>query len=630
MKTCDLPPFLPAKNHLTRRKRRRGVLACGAMVFLAALVLGGTPPLTTNGYGSPGAYGSGYAGGSPRIALVRGEGFVRGSYQNDWGYAGENILLEEGDEVLTGAAGRMSVEFPGGVFMDLGPRSRAQLYRLGAGPQLRLVYGSFYFVLLGDQTAHDRVRVDLPSGTVTLTERGSYRVDLYRDGLARIVSLRGEARVQASGGGVFLADREEVFIEPGGFPTRAASYVEGNFDSFDRSIDDQYFGSSAYRLPRYATYYIPGIFDLARFGNWVYVPSLRTYGWRPRGVRHGWRPYTDGRWVFTRTGWAWMPLERWGYAPSHYGRWAFAPSLGWVWMPGNEYRSAWVRWTRVDNHIGWAVLGPGDRIVQVREGGEDHTFVFVHESDLKAGKPVKREKPPKVKTAKLVVVDNPERFVQPGPGAKHRAPQVKKGEAERADVAAAKADQEARKAQAREEVEVRKEIERSKVRTEKPLQASPAIREEKPEKLEKTATPAPSEKKERASDARGRRGENEKGTPEVEPPGAFEEPKAEPEPPRKMKRRKVEEGIPAYESPVQVEQPALPAYEKPDKAPQANGGKKGRSRVEEAPSPAPATSTDESASPTSEGGGKKGEGGDEPRHGPKKKQQLEEAVPVQP
>jgi hypothetical protein len=577
-------------------------LAAGALLFLLVFLLSGAPAFAISDEGD--------TSGAARMAQVQGESFTRGGYQSDWGYADTNIILEEGDEVLTGDGGRMSVEFPGGFFMELGPRSRARLYRLGAGPQLQLAYGSFYFVLLQDHPAYERVRVDWRYGTVTLDERGSYRVDLSGDGLARVTSIRGEARVQASGGRVLLADHEEVFVEPGGLPTREASYVEGDFDNFDRSVYDKYFGSSFYRLPNYVNYYVPGIFDLARFGNWTYVPSLRSYCWRPRGVAQGWRPYTDGRWVFTRGGWAWMPFERWGYAPSHYGRWDFVPSLGWVWLAGNRYRPAWVRWTHVDHHIGWAVLGPGDRIVKVRQRGADHTFVFVRENDMKIGKPVKLEKLLHLKPAKLVVVDSPKRFVKPAPGAEYKALKMKGGEKEIAARAAARAEQRIRQVQAREGKHLREEVERHKRRAEKEQVGRRGMGEAKPEKA---ANPV-------------RHGKE--ALRQGQAPGSVALPA--PQYPHGMERREVEEGGPVYKAPASVAEPiershgreklereepyGSPAGRAPVEKPH-HGGKK----IKQEKNATLDATSGEAAPPASGKGNKKGESGAGPAHGPENK-----------
>ena len=51
--------------------------------------------------------------------------------------------------------------------------------------------------------------------------------------------------------------------------------------------------------------------SLSPYGSWVnYQPYGRV--WRPR-VRHGWRPYTDGRWSWDdRYGWVWLSYEDFG------------------------------------------------------------------------------------------------------------------------------------------------------------------------------------------------------------------------------------------------------------------------------------------------------------------------------
>jgi hypothetical protein len=42
----------------------------------------------------------------------------------------------------------------------------------------------------------------------------------------------------------------------------------------------------------------------------------------------------DGHWVWVDPwGWTWVDDAPWGFAPFHYGRWAFA-GAGWVWVPG--------------------------------------------------------------------------------------------------------------------------------------------------------------------------------------------------------------------------------------------------------------------------------------------------------
>lgn len=97
--------------------------------------------------------------------------------------------------------------------------------------------------------------------------------------------------------------------------------------------------------------------DLSPWGRWVDMPS---YGWCwvPDDVYAGWRPYTDGGWVYTDLGWTWESDEPWAWATYHYGRWYHDSFYGWVWVPGTEWAPAWVVWRTDYEWIGWAPLPP--------------------------------------------------------------------------------------------------------------------------------------------------------------------------------------------------------------------------------------------------------------------------------
>ncbi len=97
--------------------------------------------------------------------------------------------------------------------------------------------------------------------------------------------------------------------------------------------------------------------NLAPYGYWVNRPS---YGWAfvPRHVRHGWRPYSAGRWAYTDYGWTWVSAEPFGWATYHYGRWDLDPDYGWEWIPGTDWGPAWVSWQEGDGYCGWAPLPP--------------------------------------------------------------------------------------------------------------------------------------------------------------------------------------------------------------------------------------------------------------------------------
>ena len=103
----------------------------------------------------------------------------------------------------------------------------------------------------------------------------------------------------------------------------------------------------------YGAFYQP----LAGHGQWIEVePGLVV--WRPVHVRPGWRPYLEGRWVWTDYGWYWVSHEPFGWAVFHYGRWYYDDYYGWVWMPDDVWGPAWVEWRYNDAYIGWAPLPP--------------------------------------------------------------------------------------------------------------------------------------------------------------------------------------------------------------------------------------------------------------------------------
>jgi hypothetical protein len=75
-------------------------------------------------------------------------------------------------------------------------------------------------------------------------------------------------------------------------------------------------------------------------------------------VSTDWQPYTNGYWTYTDCGWTWVDCAEWGWAPFHYGRWAYDGLYGWVWVPDTVWGPAWVAWRLGDGIVGWAPLPP--------------------------------------------------------------------------------------------------------------------------------------------------------------------------------------------------------------------------------------------------------------------------------
>jgi hypothetical protein len=95
---------------------------------------------------------------------------------------------------------------------------------------------------------------------------------------------------------------------------------------------------------------------LSPYGRWVQDSRLG-WLWFPNEGRE-FRPYSDGRWVRSVAGWAFLSDAPYAWAVYHYGRWAFESGNGWAWVPGYEWAPAWVTFRMNDQYVGWAPLGP--------------------------------------------------------------------------------------------------------------------------------------------------------------------------------------------------------------------------------------------------------------------------------
>ncbi|MCX7984169.1 MAG: hypothetical protein N3A63_04640 [Bacteroidetes bacterium] len=103
---------------------------------------------------------------------------------------------------------------------------------------------------------------------------------------------------------------------------------------------------------------------LQPYGQWIVLPGEHIV-WKPILVHRGWRPYTEGRWIWTHWGWYWESDEPFGWIVYHYGRWYFDPIHGWIWIPDTEWGPAWVEWRVYGDFIGWAPLQPTHSVVDV-------------------------------------------------------------------------------------------------------------------------------------------------------------------------------------------------------------------------------------------------------------------------
>lgn len=255
--------------------------------------------------------------------------------EGDWITAVQNRPLTTGDNLWADQNSRAELHIGSTAIRMDSETSLTFLDLDDHTTQLRLSLGT---VLL--RVRHlddgDLFEVDTPNLAFTIQSAGEYRIDVNSDGNQTIATAwRGHA--EATGGGytyTVIAGQQATFSGTDQLDHEIAQLPRSDdFDAwaFDRDTREDHADSS-----NYISAEMTGYEDLDDYGRWRYVSD---YGpvWTPVGVAPGWAPYRFGHWVWVAPwGWTWVEDEPWGFAPFHYGRWAFVES-GWCWVPGPVY-----------------------------------------------------------------------------------------------------------------------------------------------------------------------------------------------------------------------------------------------------------------------------------------------------
>jgi hypothetical protein len=102
-------------------------------------------------------------------------------------------------------------------------------------------------------------------------------------------------------------------------------------DSFAEWCGERDYDITRLAAPYYVSSGMTGFAELDSAGVWKIDAK---YGpvWFPTDFE--WAPYRFGHWASTPPwGWTWIDDQPWGFAPSHYGRWALI-NEHWAWVPG--------------------------------------------------------------------------------------------------------------------------------------------------------------------------------------------------------------------------------------------------------------------------------------------------------
>ena len=198
--------------------------------------------------------------------------------------------------------------------------------------QLRLSLGTL-IVRVKHLDDGDTFEIDTPNLAFDIQTPGEYRFDVNNDGNQTTITA-WNGRGEVTGGGYsysVVAGQQAQFSGTDQLNYDIAQLPPS--DEFDNWAFDRDHREDHAESANYISTEVTGYEDLDEYGHWRYVAGYGTV-WAPNGVGPDWAPYREGHWVWIDPwGWTWVDDEPWGFAPFHYGRWAFVTG-DWCWVPG--------------------------------------------------------------------------------------------------------------------------------------------------------------------------------------------------------------------------------------------------------------------------------------------------------
>lgn len=254
---------------------------------------------------------------------------------NVWGPLIANRPISSGDSVFVADGGRAELQV-GANALRLQERTRISFISLtDDNTQIQVSQGS---VVMRVRAMQDRenIEVNTPNLRFSIQEPGEYRVNVNEDNTTTVIVRRGL--------GVAQGDRDVVSLRAGEQTRFAGTNLNHTqivhvppFDTFDQWAADRDRAEDNSLSARFVPRDMVGYQQLDEYGGWETHLEFGSI-WYPRGVSVGWAPYRDGQWVWVAPwGWTWVDRSPWGFAPYHYGRWAYV-GRRWGWIPGRFER----------------------------------------------------------------------------------------------------------------------------------------------------------------------------------------------------------------------------------------------------------------------------------------------------
>jgi hypothetical protein len=267
-----------------------------------------------------------------RLGFVRGTVSFEPAGTEDWVSAVVNRPLTTGDKLWNDNDSFSELHL-GSASIRLGSDTGFSFLNLTDNvTQVRLTEGTLNIRvrrLADDET----FEVDTPNLAFTLLRPGNYKVNVNEAGDATVVLVRDGQGEVTGGGSAYTIHPQEVGTFNG------TDQIDADVESWDNSSDDfdNWCAERDARIDnsvsaRYVSNDVIGYEDLDEYGGWRPTPDYGTI-WFPHVAVVGWAPYHYGHWAYIAPwGYTWVDDAPWGFAPFHYGRWVTVGGV-WGWVP---------------------------------------------------------------------------------------------------------------------------------------------------------------------------------------------------------------------------------------------------------------------------------------------------------
>lgn len=333
-----------------------------------------------------------------RLSFVTGNAYIQRAVELSYEEAEVNMPVAEGDRLGT-IEGRAEVHLGRGNYLRLDENTKIDIVSLPKTEedaiQIRIWSGNV-FLSLKTVTQEKNIAAHTPDASLYVLDSGLYRLDV-RDTESEVFVFDGLIEAAGSTESILIKKAQRLEAIQGHFTSRPTRFLAAAEDSFDRWNEHRDAQVHKHLAQKYLPEEIQDFeYELASHGDWIRFPPY-DHVWIPRDISPGWRPYSNGRWVWMPSaGWTWLPHEPWGWVTFHYGRWHWHKGLGWYWIPASVWGPAWVSWYWSPDYCGWAPLtiydSPGvllDGVYFIRYDRPDYpvrssALTVVHRKQLQA------------------------------------------------------------------------------------------------------------------------------------------------------------------------------------------------------------------------------------------------------